>query len=285
MAPTLEKVQRERFREGETVMIIEPRGKPHFVRLKSGGRFYHRRTGYIDHESIIGAPPGGLFSSESGITFICLRPTLEEYILKKLHRKTSIIHPKDLASILVRGDIYPGARVVEAGVGSGATTIFLLRHLGGEGSLVSYERREDFIDLARKNIEEVHRLLGHSNCPHVIRHRDVYENGFEEEDQDLVVIDVPEPHRVVGSALAALRPGGVFLSWLPTVNQVYILGRELQRQRQWAGVEVRETLERAWTVAEGAMRPSPRMVGHTGFWVRARKLEDATDFSEKTSEL
>jgi tRNA (adenine57-N1/adenine58-N1)-methyltransferase len=193
-----------------------------------------------------------------------------------LSRKTSIIHPKDLATLLIRGDLFPGARVLEAGLGSGATSVTLLRYLGSGGQLVSYERREEFVEPALENIAEVHRLYGDPGSSHKVQIRDIYDEGIEEEDFDTVLLDLPEPHRAMETALTALRPGGILLCWLPTVTQVYLLVRSLQEAPHWAVIETRETLERNWQIGENAMRPYHRMVGHTGFWIRARKLEQAS---------
>ena len=270
---TIQDLQREPLRENEPVIIIEPKGKKHFLRLRSGDKFHHTRLGHIAHDAIIGSPPGALLQSDLELDAVCLRLTFEDYILKELRRQTSIIHPKDVATLLVRGDLFPGARVLEAGIGSGATAVTLLRYLGPSGELTSYERREEFVELALKNISHAHQLYGDPGAKHDVRVRDIYEDGIEESDLDTVVLDVPEPHRAEQSVLEALRPGGNLLCWLPTVTQIYLLVRQLQQEPCWAVVETRETLERNWQIAKNAMRPYHRMIGHTGFWIRARKLE------------
>lgn len=266
------------FQEGETVIIVEPRGQTHFVQLRPGDKFHHRRTGHLSHDEIIGSAPGSLLESDQGVGVVCLRLTLEDFILKKLRRRTSIIHPKDLATLLVRGDLFSGARVLEAGLGSGATSIFLLRFIGTEGILTSYERREEFVDLALGNVRRAHSLFGDPGAEHRVNVSDVYE-GIAEEDLDLVLLDVPEPHRATTHAYRSLRAGGILLSWLPTVTQVYLLVRQLQQEPGWSWVETRETLQRSWEVAENAMRPFHRMVGHTGFLIRTRKLALGNDSS------
>lgn len=263
---------RKPFCEGEPIIVIEPEGKKHFLTLRKGDKFHHIRTGHIRHDQIIGEPPGVLLRSELDKPVICLRLTLEDYILKRLKRRTSIIHPKDLATLLPRGDLFPGARVVEAGIGSGATSIFFLRFLGKGGTLISYERRLEFIDLALENIRDCHSLLGNPGAEHRTIEADICD-GIEEEDLDLILLDVPEPHNIVDLAHDSLRPGGILLCWLPTVTQVYLLVRYLQTGDKWAVIETRETLQRNWDVAENAMRPYHRMVGHTGFLIKARKLE------------
>lgn len=261
------------LREGEPIIIIEPQGKKHYLKLRSGDKFHHTRLGHLSHDAIIGAQPGSLLLSDRGLNAVCLRLTFEDFILKELKRRTSIIHPKDLATFLVRGDLFPGAHVLEAGMGSGATSVTLLRYLGKEGRLTSYERREEFLQLALENIARAQELFGDPGTEHQVHLRDIYEEGIEERDLDTVLLDLPEPHRASYHALKALRPGGNLLCWLPTVTQVYLLVRQLQEEACWAVVETRETLERNWQVGKDAMRPYHRMVGHTGFWIRARKLE------------
>jgi len=264
--------QRRCFEEGEPVIVIEPEGRRHYVRLRKGSKFHHVRTGHISHDLIIGQPPGVLLKSETGRDVVCLRMTVEDFILKKLRRCTSIIHPKDLATLLIRGDVFPGARVLEAGIGSGSASIILLRHIGPGGLLISYETRERFLQQALENIDLAHSMFGNPGSDHRAVSADVY-SGIEEENLDLILLDVPEPHRVVPHACSSLRPGGILMSWLPTVTQVYILARELAEDRQWSPVETREVVERNWETNENAMRPYHRMVGHTGFFIRARKLE------------
>lgn len=263
--------QRRPFREGESIFVIEPEGQRHFLKLRSGNKFHHVRTGHLSHDRIIGQPPGALIQSETGQGVVCLRPTLEEYIFKGLNRRTSIIHPKDLATLVVRGDLFPGARVLEAGIGSGAAAIFLLRQIAPGGLLISYERRPEFIENASANISAFHELYGDPGTEHRIVEGDIYDS-MEARDLDLVLLDVPEPLRSVEASWNALRPGGTLLSWLPTVTQVYGLVRQLQEDPLWSVIETRETLERSWEIAENAMRPFHRMIGHTGFLIRARKL-------------
>ncbi|GAB4245736.1 MAG: tRNA (adenine-N1)-methyltransferase [Acidobacteriota bacterium] len=259
------------FREGEPVMMLTPDGKKHVVRLRPGQKFHNPATGHLEHDAVIGRPPGVALPGTQGGVIHCVRPTLEDYILKCLKRTTSIIHPKDLAPLIVRGDLVPGSRVVEAGMGSGAATIFLLRHLEPGGTLYSYERREEFVANALCNLEEFFALYGRPEAGHIVNQVDIYE-GILEEDLDLIVLDLPEPHRVLEHAAKALRPGGTLLSWLPTVTQVYKLVRSLDEDPRWTLVDTRELLERSWQVAEEAMRPFHRMVAHTGFLIRARRV-------------
>ncbi|UCF36556.1 MAG: tRNA (adenine-N1)-methyltransferase [Acidobacteriota bacterium] len=269
--PSSAQIIRAPFFEGESVVIIEPEGKRHVVKLRQGEKFHHIRTGHIAHDDIIGQPPGVLLPSVLDKPVICLRLTFEDYILKQLRRRTSIIHPKDLATLVTRGDLYPEARVLEAGIGSGAASVFLLRHLGPKGSLISYERRPEFIKQALANIEDARERFGDTGAAHSVFEKDVYE-GIDENDLDLILLDVPEPHHCLPHAFDALRAGGTLLCWLPTVTQVYMLVLALKAIPGWTEIETRETLQRSWEVEENAMRPYHRMVGHTGFLIRARKV-------------
>lgn len=267
---------RRPFREGEAVIIIEPQGQKHFLTLRRNDKFHHTRLGHLAHNDIIGSSPGVVLKSEKGEPAVCLRLSLEDFVLKKLKRRTSIIHPKDLASLVTRGDLYPGASVLEAGIGSGSVTVFLLRLLGECGRLVSCERRREFISPALDNVEEAKTLFGDTGALHQVLQADVYD-GIPAMDLDLVILDIPEPDAAAPFVWKALRPGGIMLSWLPTVNQVYILGRHLQGFEGWGVVEIRELIQRSWDVAENALRPFHKMTAHTGFLVRARKLDKPGD--------
>ena len=264
-------LQRAPLREGELVLLIGPKNKRHMLQLRPGGLFHHRHTGHVYHDEIVGKPPGCRFLSRQGIPVVCLRPTLERYVLKGLRRRTQVIYPRDSTQILIRGDIYPGARVLEAGLGSGSVALVLLRFLGPEGHLISYERREEFASMAQNSLSEFAGLYGTSGARHTIVLEDVYE-GIREQDLDTILLDVPEPERAVESAAAALRPGGSLLCWLPTALQVYRLVRILQRGPEWAHIETTESLVRPWHVSEESIRPVHRMVAHTGFLISARRI-------------
>ena len=263
---------RRPFQEGEPIIIIEPQGQKHFLTLRRKDKFHHIRMGHIAHDEIIGSPPGALLTSEKGQPVVGLRLSLEDYILKRLKRRTSIIHPKDLALLVTRGDLFPGASVLEAGIGSGSATTMLLRLLGKGGRLISCERRVEFIKPALENVEESRRLFGDTGSIHQVVLGDVY-YGIAAADLDMILLDVPDPELAAPFAWKSLRPGGILLSWLPSVNQVYILGRHLQKFDGWGVVEIRELIQRSWDVAENALRPFHKMIAHTGFLVRARKLD------------
>jgi tRNA (adenine57-N1/adenine58-N1)-methyltransferase len=213
----------------------------------------------------------------SGAAVIALRPTFAEFVLK-MKRGAQVVYPKDLAMILLHGDVYPGANVLEAGAGSGALTMALLRAVGPEGRVVTYELREDFAALARANVEaflgEVGVPLGHKLIENLeIKIGNVYES-VEETDIDRIVLDVPEPWRVLGGAGGALRPGGIFVAYLPTVLQVHSLVEALHEDPSWTLVSSFETLVRPWHVEGRSVRPEHRMVAHTGFITTARRILD-----------
>lgn len=274
-AVSMMELQRAPLRSEELVLMIGPRGRRHLIWLREGGLFHHPHTGHLPHDSIIGRTPGVRFSTEEDVEVVCLRPSLEKYLLRRLRRCTQVIYPKDLGNLLLRGDIYPGARVLEAGLGSGSSAIFLLRFLGPKGQLTSYESREEFAQRAAESIREVQEICGDSGAQHSIAVRDVYK-GIDERDLDAVLLDLPEPERALDHVAAALRPGGSLLSWLPTTLQVFGLVRKLQEDPNWAQIETTETLLRSWQVSTSSIRPSHRMVGHTGFLISARRVEVET---------
>ncbi|HSR54453.1 MAG TPA: tRNA (adenine-N1)-methyltransferase [Acidobacteriota bacterium] len=259
------------FREGDLCLLIDPKQRRRIMRLDTRQHFHHKRTGRINHTDIIGRAPGLRIKGPLMGEVVCLRPTFEEYIMRRLKRSTQIIYPKDLGPILFRGDIFPGARVLESGIGSGSATATLLRYLG-DGELTSYEQREEFADNVRRTLEEVEGVFGPFQARHRVEIRDVYE-GIDLRGLDAVLLDVPEPQNAAGHAAQALRPAGVLLSWLPTALQVYALVRHLQESGDWAEVSTQETLVRDWDVSEGSIRPTHRMVAHTGFLIRARRVE------------
>lgn len=259
------------FAEGDLCLLIDPKDRRHMLVLRGGQHFHHPRFGRVDHTDIIGKPPGIRLRGLHFTDVICLRPTLEEFIMRRLKRHTQIIYPKDLGSLALYGDIFPGARVLESGIGSGAASLTILRALSPGGKLVSYERREEFADLARRTIADFVQHYGDLRAEHEVEVRDVYE-GIDERDLNTVLLDVPEPHNALPHVWEALCFGGVLLCWLPTVLQIHTLVRALQEKPGWAEIDTTETLVRHWDVNEKAIRPAQRMVAHTGFLIRARKV-------------
>lgn len=256
------------LQNGQRIHLVDKKGRQYALTLKAGETFqYSGET--IPHDELIGKADGSLVTLSRGKRMLALLPTLGEYVLK-MPRGAQVIYPKDLAMITIWADVYPGARLFEAGTGSGALTMALLRAVGPSGSVVSYEAREDFARTAMKNIE---RYLGPVSTL-TVKKKDVYE-GIDEGDGafDRVVLDLPEPWRVVPHALRALRAGGLYLSYVPTVPQVMQTVEALERAAQFGLIETFETLLRTWNIQGRSVRPDHRMVAHSGFITVARKVE------------
>ena len=254
-----------KFTDGERVHFIDRKGRQYPLTLCSGKVFQFSGE-KIPHDDIIGQEDGTTVTLSRGSKFIVLKPTLSEYLLK-MPRGAQVIYPKDIGMILICGDIYPAARVVEAGIGSGALTMALLRAVGERGVVISYEVREDFSKRAQENIQLYY---GKTNNL-IIREQDIY-NGIAEECVDRVILDLPEPWRVVPHAVQSLREGGIFLCYLPTILQVSTVVRALKESGNFIQIETSETLQRTWHVEDNSVRPDHRMVAHTGFITTARKV-------------
>ncbi len=254
--------------EGELIVLIDKAGRRHRVRLKAGER-HSLHSGVIAHDELIGRPEGIVVTTQMGARLLAVRPTFAEQVTGRV-RQAQPIYPKDLGAILVGADIHPGARVFEAGTGTGALTLALLRAVGPEGLVVSYEQREDFLEAARRAITET---LGELPANLELKLGDVY-LGVEELDMDRVMLDLPEPWQAVPAARQALRPGGIVFSHCPNVSQVQRFFECLREVRGFGMLEVFEVLQRGWTVRGRSMRPSHRMVAHTGFLCFARRLAE-----------
>lgn len=258
------------LQSGDRIHLVDRKARHYALTLKAGETF--QLSGEtITHDAIIGRPDGSLVTLARGRRMLAVRPTLGEYVLK-MPRGAQVIYPKDLAMITIWADIYPGAKVLEAGTGSGALTMALLRAVGHRGSVVTYEAREDFARTAAANIQ---RYMG--EVPNLRQERrDVYEGIVlhPEEDQfDRLVLDLPEPWRVVPHAVSALRSGGVYLSYVPTVPQVMQTVEALERAAVFGMIQTFETLLRTWNIQGRSVRPDHRMVAHSGFITVARKVE------------
>ena len=254
------------FQDGEQVLLIDQRGKRHLIFLRKSETF-HSDRGWISHDVIIGQPEGSWVRSSLGLRYLALRPTLAEYVLE-MPRGAQVIYPKDLAMILFWADVYPGCRVLEAGTGSGALTLALLRVVGPDGRVITYEQRDEF---ARRAIANIHMRLGEvSNL--LVRLRPVEEGLAEEEPVDRVLLDLPEPWKLTDAIAKVLRPGGILVSYVPTIIQSQQVTEALSRHRSWALIETFETLMRPWNIDGLSVRPFHRMVAHTGFLTVARRV-------------
>jgi tRNA (adenine57-N1/adenine58-N1)-methyltransferase len=250
---------------GERIHLVHRKGRRYALLLRKGGVFqFSGET--LAHDDLIGKPEGVTVETSRRTAFVALRPTLAEQVVK-MPRGAQVIYPKDLGPILLWADVYPGAKVLEAGIGSGALTMALLRAVGDKGSVVSYEIREDF---SKRALENVSQYLGPA-ANLVVRLKDIYE-GIEDGPVDRLLLDLPEPWRVVPHAVGALRPGGIFLSLLPTVPQVERVVAALRAEPAFGLIETFETLFRGWNIDGRSVRPDHRMVAHTAFLTVARRL-------------
>lgn len=256
------------FTAGEPVLLIDRKSRFHLVWLKTGG-FYDLHSGRIPHDDLIGCSEGIAVRTTRGDRLLAVRPTLADYVLG-MPRGAQVIYPKDLGLILMLADIYPGATVVEAGTGSGALTMTLVRAVGAHGRVFSYDLRQEFLDIAARNIS---RFLG--EAPGLVLRRHDVSTGIHDAPVDRIVLDLPEPWRVVDAAVEALRPGGIVLAFLPTTVQVQQAVEAFRASGAFALVNTVEAMLRPWNVDGLSVRPAHRMVGHTGFLITARRLAAA----------
>jgi len=247
---------------GDSVLLFDPKGREYLRELRPGRR-YSLQCGVVDADDLIGKPDGSAVRSSLGQVFLAFRPTYAR-LIPNLPRQAQVVYPKDAASIVVWGDVYPGARVVESGVGPGALTMALLRAVGPAGRLVSIERREDHVQMARDNVARFHGpapnwelILGEA--------ADVLPTL----EADRVILDLPEPGPLLPAAAGALRPGGVLVCYVPTTIQLQAIGEALRGEPRFVLPQTFETLQRFWHVAANSVRPDHRMVAHTGFVVTA----------------
>ena len=250
---------------GELVLLTDRKGRRYLVSLVEGGDF-HTHAGLVSHDTLIGGTEGMQVRTTRNAELTVWRPTLREYVLK-MPRGAQVVYPKDSAAILMQADVFPGARVLESGVGSGALSLSLLR----AGAVVQgYEIREDF---ALRAIENVTDFLGTEVTErYQVEVRDCYQ-GIEAEGLDRVVLDLPEPWQVVPHAAASLDPGGILVAYTPSIVQAAQL-REACEAGPWAAASTLEVLHRGWHIKGDAVRPEHRMVGHTGFVTSVRRLAD-----------
>jgi tRNA (adenine57-N1/adenine58-N1)-methyltransferase len=254
------------FRAGERVQLRDQKGRLHTVVLEPGKQF-HTHRGAIEHDSLIGCPEGIVVMATSGTPYLALRPLATDFVLS-MPRGAAVIYPKDAAQILMEGDIYPGARVLEAGAGSGALTCALLRAVGPAGWVVSYDNRADHAEVAERNVEA---FFGTRPDNWDLRLGDVADHP-DEEVVDRVVLDMLAPWDVLEAVSAALRPGGVLVGYVATTTQLSRLVEALRGHGGYTEPAAWEALVRQWHVVGLAVRPSHRMQGHTAFLVTTRRL-------------
>jgi tRNA (adenine57-N1/adenine58-N1)-methyltransferase len=258
------------LRPGDLVQLTDEKGRKHRVVLAAGQSF-HTHRGAIAHDDLIGAPEGSVVRASGGMQYVAFRPLLTDYTVS-MSRGATVVYPKDAAQIVSFADIFPGARVLEAGAGSGALSCWLLRAIGPDGLLVSYERREDFAAVARRNVES------YFGGPHPAWRLKVAglpadgEDAAELASFDRVVLDLLAPWEHVRTAAAALAPGGLVCCYVATTTQLSRIVEELRENRGFDEPAAWESLVRGWHVEGLAVRPEHRMIGHTGFLVTARRL-------------
>ncbi|MEU4548986.1 tRNA (adenine-N1)-methyltransferase [Nonomuraea dietziae] len=256
------------FQVGDQVQLTDPKNKRHTITLKEDGVF-HTHKGAIPHSDLIGQPEGSVVRSANGTQYLAFRHLLQDYTLS-MPRGAAVIYPKDAAQIVGMADIFPGARVVEAGVGSGALTCFLLRAVGPEGKVTSYERRQEFADVAKKNVEK---FFGGEMDSWRLVVGDL-NDSIDEGDVDRIILDMLAPWECVESAAKALTPGGVICVYVATTTQMSKTVEALREHGSFTEPHAWETLVRDWHVEGLAVRPDHRMIGHTGFLVSARRMAD-----------
>jgi tRNA (adenine57-N1/adenine58-N1)-methyltransferase len=257
---------KDRFQEGDLALLLDRKNRRYLVTL-AADQVFHSHLGRLGHEQLIGHTVGDWYRTDRSHTFLAVRPTLGDYV-REMPRGPQIIYPKDLGNIIILADIFPGATVVEGGLGSGALTSALLRAVGRDGRVITYEVNEATTPKALNNIKAV--IPDPSNL--VVTIGDIYE-GIAERQVDRVVLDVPEPWQAVSGVGDALVMGGILLSFLPTILQVHQLVQELNQDTRFQLIDTVETLLRSWHVTQRSVRPSHRMVAHSGFLTTAVRCE------------
>ncbi len=254
------------FCAGDRIQLTDPKGKLYSFTITSG-KEWHTHKGWIVHDELIGLPEGSVVSTTGGLRFTAFKPLLADYVLT-MPRGATIVYPKDAAMIVGVADIYPGARVLEAGVGSGALTLSLLRATGPTGKVLSVERRTDFGENALSNISSYFGAKP-ENWDLIIG--DLQDQNFESEF-DRVILDMLAPWECVDLSARALRPGGVFLAYVATTTQLSATAEALKSDGRFTEPESSETIVRGWHHEGLAVRPQQRMIGHTGFLIQSRRM-------------
>ncbi|GAA3624432.1 tRNA (adenine-N1)-methyltransferase [Microbacterium awajiense] len=258
------------FRVGDRVQLTGPKGRLHTITLREDGEL-HTHHGVLRHAALIGLPDGSVVANSGGHEYLALRPLLRDFVMS-MPRGAAIVYPKDAAQILAAADVFPGATVVEAGVGSGALSLWLLRAVGDEGSLISFERRAEFADVARANVETF-RAAAPENWTVVVG--DLVEQlptAVEPASVDRIVLDMLAPWECIDVVADALAPGGVVVCYVATATQLSRVAEYIRGTGLFTEPEANETMVRGWHVEGLAVRPDHRMVAHTGFLIWARRL-------------
>jgi tRNA (adenine57-N1/adenine58-N1)-methyltransferase len=264
--PTWSGVRRGPLQPGEWIRLTDTKGRRHNIQLVEGKQFFTNR-GSIDHDDLIGRPEGFSITSSAGGEYLVFRPLLNEFVVS-MPRQAAVVYPKDAAQIVAMADVFPGARVVEAGVGSGALTCYLLRAVGPAGLVSSYERRQEFADQAVANVDQ---YFDGRHPAWKLTVGDL-EGSLDDEDVDRVILDMLAPWECVDRVAEVLTPGGLVCAYVATTTQ---LGKTVETLRAHGGFtepQPWESLVRDWHVEGLAVRPGHKMIGHTGFLVTARRM-------------
>lgn len=267
------------FEVGDRVQLTDSRGRHHTIILRAGQEF-HTHRGVLRHDQLIGAPEGSVASTESGVLYTAFRPLLSDYVLS-MPRGAAVVYPKDAAQIVAMADIFPGARVIEAGVGSGALTMSLLRAVGEHGNLLSIERRADFAEIARGNVENFFDGPHPAWSLEVGDLADVLPDAAAPGSVDRIVLDMLAPWENVEVCAEALVPGGVLVTYVATATQLSRIAEELRADGRFTEPNAWESLVRGWHLDGLAVRPEHRMVGHTGFLLTTRRMADGHQAVER----
>ena len=261
------------FVAGDRVQLSDQKGRKHTVVLEPSKSF-HTNHGAISHDEIIGKPEGSIVTSTGNYVYLALRPLLTDFVLS-MPRGAAVVYPKDAAAIVGFADIYPGATVVEAGVGSGALSCSLLRAIGETGQLHSYERRDDFAEIAQRNVTN---FFGSRPSNWTVTVGSLQDEliHLEPASVDRVVLDMLSPWECVPSVTRVIRPGGVLMVYVATTTQMSQTVESIRETKNWTDPVGQELIQRTWHVEGLAVRPSHKMQGHTGFLIQARRLADGT---------
>ena len=263
-------LRRGPFSEGERVQLTDPKGRLHTITLEPG-REFHTHRGRLAHDDLIGSPDGSVVKNTAGVEYLALRPLLSDYVMS-MPRGAAVVYPKDAGQIVTMADIFPGARVVEAGVGSGALSMSLLRAVGETGHVHSFERREDFADIARGNARA---FFGEDHPAWEVTVGDLVEELPQHVDPgsvDRVVLDMLAPWECLDAVADALLPGGVLICYVATATQLSRVAEGVREHGGYTEPEAWESLVRGWHLEGLAVRPQHRMHGHTGFLITTRRL-------------
>jgi tRNA (adenine57-N1/adenine58-N1)-methyltransferase len=259
-------IMKPEFNYGDRVQLTDAKGKLHTITLKEGGE-WHTHKGWLIHDQIVGMPQGSVVETTAGLKFLAFKPLYGDYVLS-MPRGATIVYPKDAALIVGFADIAPGVRVLEAGVGSGALTIALLRAVGSTGAVDSFERRAEFAEIATRNVTEYFNGLP-SNWSLTLGS---VQDKSTDVKYDRIVLDMLAPWECVQLADDVLHPGGVLLAYVATTTQLSAMAEAIKESGRFTEPESSESLIRQWHHEGLAVRPVHRMIGHTGFLIQARRL-------------